>query len=205
MIDKIIDYSIIICLIIIIIFLYNKIRKIKERFQNPNSCNFLPWGPNFNACVNHCQGFERKGLWDNITGTLCDKNTCNEICLKCDNISHCEWLNKWDEKQKIRRNKLFNINLNQNNLPVPKKRVLNAINYNNKIKLTWDNLDDALEYNIHYAKTSNSNINIIQINEKDSISYEIDGLTQNSEYSFILYAINSYGTSEPSNIIIIKT
>jgi hypothetical protein len=204
MIDKIIDYSIIIYLIIIIIILYNRIKKIKERFQTVK-CNFLPWGPNINACENHCQGSERKGLWDNINGTLCDKNTCKNICLKCDNISQCEWLNKWDEKQKLKRNRLFNLNLNQNKLPVPKKRRLNAINYNNKIKLTWDNFNDALEYNIHYSETSNSNINIIQIREKDSISYEIDELTSNSEYSFILYAVNYYGISEPSNIIIIKT
>jgi hypothetical protein len=203
MIDKIIDYSIIICLIIIIIILYNRIKKIKENFND--KCNFLPWGPNINACVNHCQGFERKGLWDNINGALCDKNTCNNICLKCDNLSRCEWLNKWDEKQKLQRNKLFNINLNQNKLPVPKKKRLNAINYSNKIKLTWDNLGDAYNYNIHYSESSNSNINIIQINDKESISYEIDGLTKNREYSFILYAINYYGISEPSNIIIIKT
>ena len=97
---------------------------------------------------------------------------------------------------------------NQNNTLLPKLNV-SGISFGNKVSLTWNNHRDVDKFVIHYYDLSNfsNNIGVIDVDksEDDVVTYEINTLESNKNYNFVLYGINKYGMSQPSNNINLKT
>ena len=113
------------------------------------------------------------------------------------------WLSVWD-KREIKEESNENID-NQTNLLVPKTLVINGISYMNKFTLSWNNNNDSDKYMIHILNLSNpsNNINVLSVNGSET-SKEIQDLEENNEYSITVYALNKFGLSKPSNIILMK-
>ena len=61
-----------------------------------------------------------------------------------------------------------------------------------EIALTWEAVEDALSYNIYSADTLVANVT--------ELTYTVTGLTAETEYSFVVKAVNEVGESEASNV-----
>lgn len=204
-----IEYIIIILLLsILFLSLPNKITHF-QTIQESQGCKYVPWGPNFDFCVNNCKSYNRLDLWDE-TGVSCSKDVCEQKCLNCENIDMCEWLDvvKLNSKKKLEAVNLQSIETESNTL-LPKKLNINGISYGNKVSLTWSNNKDVDNFIIHYYDLSKfgNNINVITLDKStdDVITHEITILEPNKNYNFIVYGINKYGMSQPSNNINLKT
>ena len=214
-------------------YLFNKVNVTKEPFQlysnsnnvsqynSSSACNYYPWGPNQESCVKNCTSKDRIGLWD-VDGRQCDENVCKDICANCDNEVSCQWISAWSEKDK---QKFFGSNNNNGVLSKLLPRTLNisgisypasmATDFFEKdsgdkfahIKIFWENYNDSTSFMVHYYDM-NSSQNMIKVYTdilSNAVEYEIKGLNSNSEYSIIMYGLNDYGISNPSNIMIVKT
>ena len=203
-----IEYIIIILLItILFLSVRNKISHF-QTIQEAQGCKYIPWGPNFDFCVNNCKSNNRIDLWDE-TGASCTQDICEQKCLDCENIDMCEWLDvvKLNAKKKL---EALNVQeTNQNNTLLPKKLNVSGISFGNKVSLTWNNHRDVDKFVIHYYDLSNfsNNIGVIDVDksEDDVVTHEINTLESNKNYNFVLYGINKYGMSQPSNNINLKT
>ena len=74
------------------------------------------------------------------------------------------------------------------------------------IKISWTNYGDAA-FMIHFydMKESDNMIKVETVEDTNLVEYELTGLSSNSQYSAIVYALNQYGISRGSNILIIDT
>jgi len=183
-------------LIIFIFILLLVIVKKKEFFYD---CKYLPWGPNFEFCVNNCKN--GKNLWD-IQGQFCDDNKCNDLCLNCDN-ERCEWLSTWDKKKIRNEQKKRTMPKTTNDL-VPKKLQIKAVYYLKNLKIEWDNHNDADKFMLQLINLSkpNNKVQIINI-EGNKFEWNSTSLNINNKYSITMYALNKYGISDTSNNILI--
>lgn len=201
-----------IILIILLAILYLSLRNKISHFQSAREaqeCKYVPWGPNFDFCVDNCKGPNKIDLWDK-TGNSCTQDVCEQKCLDCEDIDMCEWLDaiKLETKKELNKLNQENQNTQINNL-LPKQLNITGISYGDKVSLTWNNNRDVDKYIIHYydlSKFSNK-INILQVDksERDVITHEINILKPNKNYNFIVYGINKYGISQASNNINLKT
>ena len=205
-------------------YIFNKVNVTKEPFQIDNkavSCNYYPWGPNQDSCVKNCTSNDRIGLWD-VDGRQCDINVCKDMCANCDNEASCQWISAWSEKDK---QQFFGANNNNSVISKLLPRALNisGISYPASmatdfyeegsgdkyvhIKIFWENYNDATSFMVHYydMNSSQSMIKVYTIDAPNAVEYELKGINSNSEYSVIMYGINDYGISNPSNIMLIKT
>ncbi len=75
------------------------------------------------------------------------------------------------------------------------------------IKLTWTNYGDTKAFMVHFydMKESENMIKVETIEDPNSEEHNLRGLNPNSKYSIIVYAMNEYGVSKGSNIIIVET
>lgn len=226
------DVLLVIIVILIIIFaiLSYLVLTKKELFQNANDsqppsneCYYYPWGNSIEFCTNNCMNEKRIGLWDE-DGTKCNDLICQEICGTCTNENSCQWISSWSTLEK---EKMLKINKETTTLSkmIPRKLNISAISFPSSdesitgsfveaspnssvvIKIFWENYNDSNKYMIHYYNMLRSdNMIKVQSLESNNISeYELRGLSANTEYSIIMYAINKYGISEGSNILLIKT
>lgn len=206
-----IEYIIIILLILILFLSVKKKISHFQTIQEAQGCKYVPWGPNFDFCVDNCKSSNRLDLWDE-TGNSCSQDICEQKCLDCENIDMCEWLDvvKLDAKKKLERlNLQAQSNNNQSNNLLPKKLNINGISYGNKVSLTWNNNKDVDKFVIHYYDLSkfSNNISVLYLDksEENVVTHEINILEPNKNYNFIVYGINKYGMSQPSNNINLKT
>ena len=203
---------IILYLIALIFILLLVIVNKKDFFSN--QCDYVPWGPSYDFCVDNCKSKNRIGLWD-LTGNFCNEDICQEKCIKCDN-ERCEWLSMWDRTELNKKLNQGEINTYENSL-APKKITINGRYWNSKYKLYWNKNPnpEIKKYMIHIYDLTNPNdkVKIISLDSNDTkyvqegneISYSLDELKANINYSLIMYSLNKYGISPPSNIINIKT
>ena len=188
---------------ILLLFIVNR----KDFFSN--QCNYVPWGPSYDFCVENCKSKNRIGLWD-LTGNFCNDDVCHEKCIKCNN-ERCEWLSMWDRKKLDKELNPEPINPFNNNL-VPKKINIKGVLWEEKFKIFWNSVLGIDKFMIHIFDLSNPNdkVKIVKIDNNDIIkdgnenSYQITGLKENRSYSITMYALNKYGISPPSNTINIK-
>ena len=210
-----------ICLVIVYgLYIF---KNITETFQNKNNCNYFPWGPTHEACVKNCTSNERIGLWD-VDGKQCNKDICEYLCTTCTDNTSCQWINTWSEKEQKKLLETIKPPSALSSL-VPRQLRINAVttlflpdahntvsvfNQNKglaNIKVSWKNHDDSKQFMIHYYNlNSQSNlIKVLTINDKSIEEKHIRNIEKDSEYYIIMYAINEYGVSLPSNIEIVKT
>ena len=144
-----IDYVILVILIIIIFIISVQIIKInyvKEKYQS-SQCNYLPWGPKLESCVNNCK--IDNAPWD-TDGTSCNEDVCMDICIRCTD-ERCEWNNIWLENKPV----LPEIK-KETDKYLPSKLVVRSIKKNEtEILLSWNKLQNIYSYMIHYYKNDN--------------------------------------------------
>ena len=232
--NNILLFIIILLSILLVIYgnyIFNKVYVNKETFQlydsnnlsksKTSSCNFYPWGPNQESCTKNCASKDRIGLWD-VDGTQCYDNICKDICANCDNEYTCQWISTWSEKDKQKflgtnnkntvLSKLLPRKLNISGIAYPASMATDFFEKDSgdkfaHIKIFWENYNDSISFMVHYYDM-NSSQNMIKVYtdiQSDAVEYEIKGLNSNSEYSIIMYGLNDYGISNPSNIMIVKT
>ena len=201
-----------IIILILIVILFLSLRKTNithfQTMEDALKCKYVPWGPNFDFCVDNCQSSSRVGLWDE-TGNSCTNDICESKCLNCDNIEMCEWLDVIKLEAKKKLNKLTLPKDSDVSKLLPKKLLIEGISYGNVVTLSWTNNKDADKFIIHYydlTKYSNK-INIIKVNSnnQDIMTHNINILKPNTNYNFIIYGLNKYGISDASNNINLKT
>ena len=88
----------------------------------------------------------------------------------------------------------FTVNVNVEKLPTaPEAPVVAATALSDtEIALTWEAVEDALSYNIYSADTLVANVT--------ELTYTVTGLTAETEYTFVVKAVNEVGESEASNV-----
>lgn len=202
-----------IIIIILVVILFLSIRKTKfTHFKSgliSDECKYIPWGPNFDFCVNNCQSKHKNELWD-TAGDSCTKDVCESKCLECNDLKMCEWLDFIELESKKKIKDLTIEKDTELGKLIPKKLNLSGISFGPKVTLTWPINNDADKYMIHfYDLTSYSDkINIIEVDPitiETQMSYDITSLKPNKEYNFLVYGINKYGISDSSNNINLKT
>ena len=209
----------IILLVIFSRFFYTNLLN-KEAFQVFDKCMFYAWGPTYDSCVNKCLDKSRIGLWDE-DGKNCSIPICERKCRECKNEEACQWLHSWSSNNDYSYNNKNNEIDSLLKSEYPKEFKLSGISYPDtestqtpnglaNIKLFWTNNGDASKYMIHYydLKRSENMITVETIDSNDNRGkgeYELKGLHSGTEYSVIMYAINEYGISVPSNLISLKT
>lgn len=185
--------------------IYPTCKKICESCKNENDCkwlaklkvvkkcNFTPWGPDKQACIDRCNSNDR----DTWGGEACDVNTCTNICNSCDKKEYCEWLKQ--EPPSL-----------GTPLPgAPPKQEPRGIPGNNSILIQWSprhsSEDPNKGYLLYYYKSSNplEGIKVKKIDKKECTycEYLLDDLDNNDNYSIILIAFNKNGRSPPSEKI----
>ena len=142
-------------------------------------------------------------------------------CRECKNEEACQWLHSWSSNNDYSYNNKNNEIDSLLKSEYPKEFKLSGISYPDtestqtpnglaNIKLFRTNNGDASKYMIHYydLKRSENMITVETIDSNDNRGkgeYELKGLHSGTEYSVIMYAINEYGISVPSNLISLKT
>ena len=88
----------------------------------------------------------------------------------------------------------FTVNVNVEKLPTaPEAPVVAATALSDtEIALTWEAVEDALSYNIYSADTLVANVT--------ELTYTVTKLAAETEYSFVVKAVNEVGESEASNV-----
>ena len=88
----------------------------------------------------------------------------------------------------------FSVNVNVEKLPTaPEAPVVAATALSDtEIALTWEAVEDALSYNIYSADTLVANVT--------ELTYTVTKLAAETEYSFVVKAVNEVGESEASNV-----
>lgn len=220
--NNILLFIIVVLIILLVIFsrfFYTNLLN-KETFQVFDKCMFYAWGPTYDSCVNNCLDKSRIGLWDE-DGKNCSIPICERKCRECKNEEACQWLHSWSSET----GNVYNNEVIKPTSPLqseyPKEFVLSGISYPDtessndfgglvNIKLFWTNNGDASKYMIHYYDMMRSE-NMITVETIDSNAdrgrgeHELKGIRASTEYSIIMYAINEYGISMPSNLITLKT
>jgi hypothetical protein len=219
--------NLIITIIILLIIIYIVINK--ETFYsnylntdgghlNEDECNYLPWGPSLNSCINYCENPSKdmKPLLKNCTST-----NCVDKCLECKDTDSCQWYdpNVKDLNYDIVKN-VPDITLN---VIVEDTQSVYGTEYNsNEVNIEWFNTDDnnALDekkYMIHYVEgpKMNNNVKIIYTTDNffkfnlytkpDEDIYNIPVLNSNTTYLFKVYKIQTGEYSTESNILSVST
>jgi hypothetical protein len=215
--------TIVILLLIIYILInkeafYSNYLQTNEGELNPNECNYLPWGPDINSCINYCQNPSKnmKPLLEN-----CTADKCIDKCLSCKDIDNCQWYdpNIQDLNYDITE-KLPEITLN---IIVDDTQSLYGTEYNpNEINIEWFNTDelndnlDEKKYMIHYVEgpKMNNNVKIIYTNFNffkfnldtlEDVNNNIPVLNSDTTYLFKVYEIQPGESSKESNILQVST
>lgn len=180
-----------------------------------HQCKYYPWGPTLQSCKNNCMSSQRVGLWDE-NGGHCTEDICSEICGLCTYEPACQWIASWSALEKEKMLKIRKEDTVISTL-VPRKLNIVGISYPDSdlavqnsyvnIKVTWTNYGDTKAYMVHFydMKESENMIKVETIEDPAAEEYNLEGLKPNSKYSIIVYAINEYGVSNGSNIIIVET
>ena len=180
-----------------------------------HKCAFYPWGPTLESCKNNCMNQQRVGLWDK-SGKDCTEDICSEICGLCTYEPACQWISSWSklEKEKMLKikeedtvlSKLVPKKLNITAMSFPESEISVQNSYVN-IKVSWTNHGDTKAYMIHFydMKESKNMIKVETLEDGNANEHNLDRLNANSKYSIIVYAINEYGVSPGSNILVIET
>jgi hypothetical protein len=216
---------IIIILIVILIsygyFIFFKLNNegfqtIKQNMDNSiHKCKFFPWGPTLESCRKNCMNDQRVGLWDK-SGKDCTEDICSEICGLCTFEPACQWISSWSniEKEKMLKIKKEDTVLSK---LVPKKLSIVGISFpeselsvqNSYVNITvsWTNYGDSKAFMIHFydMKENGNMIKVETLENGNAEEYNLSGLNANSKYSVIVYALNEYGVSNGSNIILVET
>jgi hypothetical protein len=179
-------------------------------------CKFMPWGPTIDSCVNNCMTVKRVGLWD-IDGNQCNEEICRQKCGLCTNELSCQWISSWSKEEK---QKMLHITEEDTTISklVPRKLTISGISFPDtefstvyddrvNIKISWENYGDNKTFMAHYynMKRRDNMIRVDTIDNPESTELTIQNLDKNTEYSVIVYSINDYGVSKPSNIIVVET
>jgi hypothetical protein len=185
------------------------------QLQSELGCKFLAWGPSLGSCAENCMNSKRIGLWDK-DGTQCNEDICSQICGLCTDESSCQWIATWSKAEK---EKMLNITEKDTTLSklIPKKLNISGISFpaaetigstaGSNIKLFWENDNNTKSFMIHYynMKRSDNMIHVEYIESGEVSEHSLSNIDGLSKYSVIVYAINEYGISKASNIIIVET
>jgi len=164
--------------------------------SNQKKCEYQPWGPSEQACVDRCVSEDRT----NWGGDLCDKTECTKICEQCDNNS-CEW-------KKPQKDEVFTLDM-----PPPQRiRVISGIlsakvQWYIKENKKYPNTNYLIYYFKSYKPFEGVTIKHVDKCSSNSCSVLINQLDNEENYSFCVYALNSNGKGPKSNIVdvLIKT
>ena len=221
-------FSLLCCLIILYgLYIY---KNVYEGFVDEANCKYFPWGPTEESCINNCMSREGIGLWDS-DGKQCSQSLCKYICASCSDEHTCQWVSSWSQEEK---DKLLSFDKKDSALSnlVPRRLDISAISYSSNlgsnfsgsssnpdrisiyeginvssiIKINWMDHKDADKFMVHYySLKSQSNMIQIKTIDKSTTEHELENMESDTEYYIVMYAINQYGVSAPSNIVSIKT
>jgi hypothetical protein len=177
---------------------------------NPNmkdvACRFRPYGESVKQCVEICNDFSEN----------CDDSRCLSICNDCastgDNASDwCKWLNKDDGKD------------TKTDEAPPNPPRLFGVSGVNSIELMWNkptSNPEVTDFMLIYYETQDPTQNdvvkinisaegsgdefIKKISANDTGVSDNEGIKRDVFYTFIIYARNLKGFSNPSNKIVFK-
>ena len=188
---------------------------------NPNECNYLPWGPDINSCINYCQN-PSKDMEPLLKNCTSDK--CIDKCLECNDIDSCQWYDP--SVQDLNYNIIDTILDITLNLILDDTSSVYGTEYNiNEVNIEWFNTDynnnnalDEKKYMIHYVEGSkmNNNVKIIYTNYNfvkfnldtkpdEDIDNNIPVLNSNTTYLFKVYEIQTDELNKESNILSVST
>jgi hypothetical protein len=219
--------NLILTIVILLLIIYMLI--IKEAFYsnlltdngilNPNDCNYLPWGPDINSCINYCQNPSKdmKPLLKN-----CTADKCIDKCLSCKDIDNCQWYDPNIQDLNYDITEIIS-EITLNLIEDSKQSVYGTEPKPNEINIEWfntntlepDNLEET-KYMIHYVEgpKMNNNVKIIYTNFNffkfnldtlEDINNNIPILNSNTTYLFKVYEIQPDEPSKESNIIQVST
>ena len=158
-----------------------------------STCGFVAYGTSKDACYMRCSNVNDRMYWG---GSSCTYDKCKDICDKCNNQLHCDWLKPEQIISEGKEDKL------------PEKVTINAIAGNTKVLLIWKATDKKDYPNtgfvIQYFKTYKpfEGVRMVNVKSNDIGSYRvtITNLANNEYYNFGVYSINKIGMSTVSNI-----
>lgn len=178
-------------------FLSNVSQPEQEEVENPEKCEFKPWGINESHCVSECsEGVNR----DKYGGALCNKEACARICHNCENIRYCPWLLKDRQQASVARSP---------NAP----RNLVGLPANNSALLMWSrpnsNNSEIIAYKVLYYKANypQDGIKMYHITRdkiRSPLKYNLMGLDNGVTYNIGVVAVNAKGASKLSNLVTVK-
>ena len=195
----------------------------------PGICNFKPWGPSKQSCVDRCVS-EDKQLWG---GSDCSLDACNDICENCVNDTLCKWVEL--PEVSVYEEDYYNLISSDD---TPPSQYIRVIPSNEKIIVQWktnqhQNVNELINekdgnseykiigYIIQYYKTYNDLEGVItkRISNSDQLkgvslsvnknddddfssknnTYILNDLDNGENYTISITAINMFGVGEPSN------
>jgi hypothetical protein len=193
---------------------YKNCKSSCESCQNPmkcswivpkvveQKCQFMPWGPNKQACVDRCVSND-KFKWG---GEACTLSACTQSCDSCSNDEQCQWLKEPE----------IDPNMGLDNKDRPPVQRIRALAGDNRIFIQWKQIINkehpTLGYILQYFKTyrpiegvitKDMDISSTDILDKKNLEFELTGLPKD-EYSVAIIAVNENGPGRSSNLESVK-
>lgn len=190
------------------------------------TCEFIPWGPDREACVNRCRNKQDRAYWGGATH--CTLNKCRDICDNC-NTTRCQWVPQGIDTEdrcnaftnkiscKYKENcKWDPYNLTCNSVPEPDERItvnhppkqLISVISGEDLTIVWKSKDNSLYPNngflVRYLKTFNPHegLKLQYVEQSENNKYKIVLKDLDfEEYTISISAINTVGIGERSNIV----
>ena len=159
---------------------------------------------------------KRKGLWD-IDGNQCSEDICRQICGLCTDVNTCQWIATWSKSERERMlniteeettlSKLVPTSLQISGIVFPDTELSTSFDGKSNIKIFWENDGSTKSFMIHYynMKRSDNMIKVEYLEDNSRSEHSIENIDGSSRYTIIMYAINEYGISKSSNIIVVDT
>ena len=193
---------------------YRNCKASCESCQNPTNCSwivpkvieqkceFMPWGPNKQACVDRCVSSDNF-KWG---GKSCTLAACTQACDSCSNDEQCKWLKEPE----------IDPNIELDNKDRPPVQRIRALGGSNRIFIQWkqniNNRHPTIGYILQYFKTyrpiegvttKDMDISSNDILEKKNLEFELTNLPKD-EYTVSITAVNENGPGRASNVVNIK-
>lgn len=78
--------------------------------------------------------------------------------------------------------------------------IISSADSQTQITISWEAVDGADSYKLEYS-TDETFATKTTVNDITDVTYAVDGLSSDTQYNFRLYAVNSAGESEPSDVV----
>jgi hypothetical protein len=186
---------------------------IKETFEeaNPETCNYLPWGPDLKSCVEYCENPSKdiKQFYNN-----CNTKNCINLCNECDDIDRCQWVNPFvKDVNSVDTN--FNPEIQLTVVTDNENSIYFTRYSEDEVNIEWEDINMSTKYMIHYVEGTqmNNNVKIIftDLNffkfnkDKNKTDENNPIINSGSTYLFKIYGLNIDEPTTESNILSVST